>query len=40
MIGAIHHELNTLGNGAELANYQLVANKIVEVCDVVANLII
>jgi hypothetical protein len=22
MIGAIHHELNTLGNGAELANYQ------------------
>lgn len=34
MISAVQHELNALGNGAKLANYQLVANKIVEVRDV------
>ena len=39
MIGTVHHKLHTLGNGTELADNQFVANKIVEVSDVLLKLV-
>ncbi len=39
MVGSVHHELNTLGNGAELPDNQSVSDEIVEVGDVLFELI-
>ena len=39
MIGTVHDKLHTLGNGTELTDNQLIANKIVEVCDMLLELV-
>ena len=39
MVGAIHHELNTLGNGAELPDNQSITDEIVEVRYVLLELV-
>ena len=39
MVGAVHHELNALGNGAELPDNQSITDEIVEVRYVLLELV-
>ena len=39
MIGAVHDELDALGDGAEFPDNQFVADEIIEVCDMLLELI-
>jgi hypothetical protein len=39
VIGTVHHKLHALGNGTELTDNQFVADKVVEMRDVLLKLV-